>query len=45
MDKQTYDEFINAVDVVCINCIECCEEKCEQCPVRHSVDYFNKNIK
>ena len=42
MDEKTYDEFISAVDVVCGNCIERSEDMCENCPVRHSVDYFNK---
>lgn len=31
-------EFLNAVDVVCINCHYCKEEICETCPVRKTVD-------
>lgn len=31
-------EFLDAVDMVCINCHYCIEETCETCPVRKTVD-------
>ncbi len=45
MDKKEFDEFINAVDVVCGECIERSETTCDNCPVRKSVDYYNANKK
>ena len=35
-------EFLEAVDVVCINCVCLSEETCANCPVRKTVDYFNQ---
>lgn len=35
-------EFLEAVDVVCINCVCLSEETCVNCPVRKTVDYFNQ---
>ena len=45
MDKEGFDEFIAAVDVVCAACIKCNEETCGKCPVRESVTHYNKTIK
>ncbi len=31
-------EFLDAVDIVCMNCGEGTDEICVNCPVRHTVD-------
>lgn len=38
MDAKTYKEFLDAVDIVCINCHYLSEETCESCPVRKTCD-------
>ena len=42
MNKEKLSKFLDAVDVVCLECIEGNDEKCVDCPVRHSVDYFKE---
>lgn len=42
MDKNDFQKYLNAVDVVCINCIKISEENCEQCPVRITCDSIYK---
>ena len=38
MEKNEYQEFLDAVDVVCGACTERSEEVCENCPVRKTCD-------
>ena len=37
MNKSQRD-FLDAVDIVCINCLKNSEENCEKCPVRYTCD-------
>lgn len=43
MTKKEHEAFLKAVDLVCINCVYINEETCTGCPVRKSVDYYNRN--
>ena len=45
MKQKEREAFLKAVDTVCINCICMSEETCNGCPVRKTVDYFNKQSK
>ena len=36
------NDFVKAADAVCSYCIKRDEKTCETCPVRQSVDYYNK---
>lgn len=38
-------DYLNAVDLVCINCVYDNDHECECCMVRKSVDYYNKHSK
>lgn len=42
MNKNDYQKYLNAVDIVCINCTKISEENCEQCPVRITCDLLYK---
>lgn len=45
MDKQEMNEYIEAVDFVCLRCTEDTlndETICEKCPVRKSMDIYRK---
>lgn len=44
MDKQDFNKYFNAVDVVCINCINATEDNCEQCPVRITCDSIHEEL-
>ena len=37
------NDFVKAADAVCSYCIKRDEKTCETCPVRQSVDYYNKH--
>lgn len=43
MNKEKLNKFLDAVDIVCSECIEGNDERCVDCPVRHSVDYFKES--
>lgn len=43
MDNKEYKNFLNAVDVVCINCVKLSEENCKKCPVRITCDVLSGN--
>ena len=45
MDKENLKRFLDAVDIVCSECIEGDDERCIDCPVRDSVDYFKESVK
>jgi hypothetical protein len=42
--EERYNEYLDAVDTVCMECALMSEEKCEQCPVQITVkqleEYF-----
>ena len=38
MTREERTEFIEAVDVVCLNCVCGNDEVCKDCPVRKTVD-------
>jgi hypothetical protein len=40
MKQNEYKQFLNAVDIVCINCLKLSEENCEKCPVRFTCDHL-----
>lgn len=42
MNKEKLNKFLDAVDIVCSECVEGNDERCKDCPVRHSVDYFKE---
>ena len=42
MNKLKCKQFLEAVDIVCINCIKLNEETCEHCPVRITADVLRK---
>ena len=35
--KEQFNEYLDAVDTVCMECALMSEEKCEQCPVQITV--------
>ena len=45
--KEQYNEYLDAVDTVCMECALMSEEKCKQCPVQITVkqleEYFESN--
>ena len=44
MKHNEYNNFLDAVDVVCINCVKLSEENCEKCPVRITCDVLAGHI-
>ena len=45
MNIDNFREYLDAVDVVCINCHYLSEETCENCPVRKTCDdIYNKQV-
>ena len=41
--EEAKKQYLEAVDVVCMDCAFLSEEECEKCPVRKTVDLINKN--
>lgn len=47
ISQKEYLEFLDAVDVVCLNCVEDTlndDEVCNRCPVRKTCDYLHKTM-
>lgn len=40
--EEAKKQYLEAVDVVCMDCAFLSEEMCETCPVRKTVDLINK---
>lgn len=43
--QKDYEEYLDAVDVVCMGCAYNDEAFCENCPVRKTVDKYDKKEK
>ena len=40
--EEAKKQYLEAVDVVCMDCAFLSEKECEKCPVRKTVDLMNK---
>lgn len=43
MSKETFDEFLDASQIVCMECAYASEKNCERCPVRKTLDRVKEN--
>jgi hypothetical protein len=45
MTKKEHEDYLKAVDMVCLNCVYDNDYECGCCMVRESVDYYNRHNK